>query len=159
MINASGAQVRGLTMCLSKAGVKIGNSDTKDVDIVGGGAETGVHFAINGLLYYKADAADIAITAAAVQATLTSCIYLICLNASGTLSTVKGTEVLTADITAQKKVLTFPQPVVNTCVIGYVRVDVATGYTFTAGTTDFDASGITDTFVDLATLPVTPLTS
>jgi len=158
MINGSGEMIRGGTLCLSKAGLKIGNSDTKDVDIAAPNG-AGVDFCINGINYHKADAADIAITAGDVVAALYSVILLVCLDSSGTLSTVRGDEVLTADITSGKEPLTWPQPVDDTCPIGAVRVDVATGYTFTPGTTDFDAAGITDTYYDLFAVPDTPITS
>uniref|UniRef100_A0A6M3K2Z8 Uncharacterized protein n=1 Tax=viral metagenome TaxID=1070528 RepID=A0A6M3K2Z8_9ZZZZ len=157
MFNLNSEAVRGGTVCLSKAGLKIGNSDAKDVDIAAPNG-AGVDFAINGILYHKADAADIALTAADAQAADTSCIYLICLNSSGTLSSVKGTEVTTADITSGKTPLTFPAPTENTCPIGYVRVDTDS-VTFTAGTTELSASGVTDTYVDLFSVPTTPLTS
>lgn len=156
MLNLS-ELVRGGTVCLSKAGIKIGNSDAKDLDIAAPNG-AGVDYAINGIAYHKADAADIAITAATAQAELTSCLYLVCLNSSGTLSTVKGTEVTTADI-GVTKVLDWPSPAANTCPIAAVRVDTAEGYTFTAGTTNFSATGITDTYYDLFAVPDQPLRS
>ncbi len=148
---------KGGTMCLSKAGLAIGSGDAKDLDIAAPNG-AGVDFAINGILYHKADAADIAITAATAQAVSTSCIYLVTLNASGTLATVKGTEVLTADIGVTKK-LDWPEPAADTCPIGAVRVDTNASTTFTAGTTNFSAAGITDTYYDLFCVPDTPLTS
>lgn len=148
--------IRGGTLCLSKAGLKIGNSAAAAVDIAAPNG-AGVDFAINGKLYHKADAADIALTAATAQAALTSCLYLVCLNASGTLSSVKGTEVLTADITAGKSPLAWPMPVDDTCPIGAIRVDTAAGYTFTAGTTELSATGITDTYYDILAVPDEPI--
>ena len=150
--------VKGGTFCLSKAGLKIGNGDAKDVDIAAPNG-AGVDFCINGVLYHKADAADIPLTVHAAQAALTTCIYLVCLNASGTLSSVKGTEVLTAELTAGNKVLQFPAPVADTCPIGYVKVATAAATTFTTGTTELSAAGITDTYVDLFAIPVSPLTT
>jgi hypothetical protein len=149
--------VKGGTFCLSKAGLAIGSSDAKDLDIAAPNG-AGVDFCIDGIMYHKADAANIAITAATAQAASTSCIYLVCLNSSGTLSTVKGTEVTTANIGASAP-LKWPTPAADTCPIGAVRVDVAAGYTFTAGTTDFSATGITDTYYDLFAVPDTDLTS
>ena len=150
--------VRGGTFCLSKAGLKIGNGDAKDVDIAAPNG-AGIDFCINGVLYHKADATDIALTVHGVQAALTTCIYLVCLDAAGTLSSVKGTEVLTADLTAGTKVLQFPTPVADTCPIGYVKVATAAATTFTTGTTELSAVGITDTYVDLFAIPAAPLTS
>jgi hypothetical protein len=148
---------RGGTLCLSKAGVAIGSGDVKDLDIAAPNG-AGVDYAINGILYHKADTADIPITAAAVQADLTTCLYLVCLDSSGTLSTVKGTEVLTANLTNGTAVLRWPTPVADTCPIGAVKV-ANSGGTFTAGTTEFSAGTVTDTYYDLFTVPVAPLTS
>ncbi len=149
---------RGGTMCLAKAGVKIGNSGANDVDIAAPNG-AGVDFAIKGLLYHKADAADIAITAATVQAVATTCLYVICLNASGTLSTVKGTEVLTASLTNGTDVLCWPDVGDDVCAIGAAKVVCDATHTFTAGTTNFSATGITDTFMDFMVYPAEPLTS
>ena len=148
---------RGGTMCLSKAGLT--STPDTGVDIAGAGAETGVHFAINGILYYKADGADIAITAAVATGLLTTCIFLVCLDKDGTLSTVKGTDVLTADIASGKKVLTWPQPAEDTCPIGAFKMVVTTTYTFTAGTDELDATGCTATYCDLMCVPDQPVTS
>ena len=149
--------VRGGTFCLSKAGLKIGNSDAKDVDIAAPNG-AGVDFCINGVLYHKADAADIPLTVHAVQAVDTTCIYLVCLDVDGNLSSVKGTAVLNTELVAGSSVLQFPTPVVNTCPIGYVKVKTV-AVTFTTGTTELSASGVTDTYVDLFSVPTAPLTS
>lgn len=149
---------RGGTMCLSKAGVKIGNNGANDVDIAAPNG-AGVDFAIKGLLYHKADAEDIPITAATEQAVATKCLYVICLNASGTLSTVKGTEVPTADLTAGVDVLCWPDVGEDVCAIGAVKVECDATHTFTAGTTNFSATGITDTFYDFIVYPAEPLTA
>ena len=150
--------VRGGTFCLSKAGLKIGNGDAKDVDIAAPNG-AGVDFCINGVLYHLADGQDKPLTVHATQAALTTCIYLVCLDSAGTLSSVKGEEVLTADLTAGTKVLQFPTPVADTCPIGYVKVATAAATTFTTGTTELSAAGITDTYVDLFAIPAAPLTS
>jgi hypothetical protein len=146
---------RGGTMCFSKAGLV---STDAAIDIVAPNG-AGVDYAIGGVLYHAADQTDTAMTAAAAQAALTTCIYLVCLDSSGTLTTVKGTEVLTADIASGKSVLTWPQPAASTCPIGAIKVVCASGYTFTCGTTQVDATGITTTFVDLFCVPDAPVTA
>lgn len=150
---------RGGTLCLAKAGLAIGDTDAATLAIAAPNG-AGVDFAINGVLYHKADAADaLALTAATTQAVLTKCIYLICLNSSGTLSSVKGTEQLITDLTAGTAVLQFPDPVADTCPIGYITVSLASTATFTAGTTDLDATNVTDAYFDLMAVPVGPKTS
>lgn len=151
--------IRGGTFCLSKAGIAIGGTDTATLAIAAPNG-AGVDFAINGVAYHKADAADaLALTAATTQAVLTKCIYLICLNASGTLSSVKGTEQLVTDLTAGTAVLQFPEAVADTCPIGYITVSLASTATFTAATTGLDAANVTDAYFDLVAVPAAPLTS
>lgn len=147
--------IRGGTICLSKAGLGIAGTASKLKITAPNG--NGVDFAIEGILYHKADTDNLTVTAAAAQAALTKCLYLVCLNSSGTLSTIKGTEQLTADLTAGTEVLHWPEPGSGVCPIGAVLIETASGYTFTAGTTEFSASGITDTYYDLMTLKSGPL--
>ena len=148
---------RGGTFCLSKAGLAVGGTSTGVAIAAPNGA--GVDYCIDGVLYHKADAATVAITAAAVQPVLTTCLYLVCLNSSGTLSTVKGRAVLNADLVAGTDVLEWPEPTAGTCPIGAIKVKCESSATFTAGTTGLDAANITDTYYDLFTVPTEPLTA
>jgi len=149
---------RGGTVCLSKAGLIKHTGSVATITIAAPNG-AGVDFAINGILYHKADTTNIALTAAAVQPVLTKCLYAVCLDSSGTLSTVKGTAQLTADLTAGTKVLAWPTPTVDTCCIGALKIQCAVAATFTAGTTLLDASDLTVTYYDLFAVPVSPLTS
>jgi hypothetical protein len=88
-----------------------------------------------------------------------SCLFLICLNANGDASTVQGLAVTTADVTAGAVSLQWPSAPNNAAVIGAVRVDTNASTTFTPGTTDLGAAGITDTFFNLFSVPTAPLTA
>lgn len=149
--------VRGGTVCLSKAGLAIGSTATGLSIAAPNGA--GVDYCIDGILYHLADAATVAVTAGTAQGLLRKCIYLVCLDSSGTLSTVQGTAQLTADLTAGTATLEWPTPTADTCCIGAVKVQTASTANFTAGTTDFDASNVTTTYYDLFAVPTAPLTS
>lgn len=148
---------RAGTFTLNKAGLAVGSTSTGISHAATNGA--GLGFCIDGLIYHAADDATAAITAAAVQAVSTTCLYLICLSTAGTPSSVKGTEVLTADLTAGAAVLEWPLPLVDTCPIGVVQVATNASTTFTAGTTALDAAGITDVYLDLFSIPDRPLTA
>lgn len=148
---------RGGTLCLSNTGLAIGSTATGIAIAAPNGA--GVDFSIEGMSYHKADAATAAITAAAEQAVATTCLYLICLNSSGTVSSVKGVETLTADLTNEVGVILWPTALDGTCPIGAVRVETDSTHTFTAGTTAFSATGITDTYLNLFSVPTHPLTA
>ena len=124
------------TVCFSTAGLAEGTaSGTFQI-------ATAITYSIDGTRYTKGATDDIAFTAAAVQATDTNCIYLICLDTAGTATTVKGTAVAAAAKAA------IPAPTAGTCPIGFVHIATASAATFTAGTTDLAAANVTDTFVD-----------
>lgn len=147
---------RGGTACFGKASLAIGSTATGISIASLSGA--GIYYAINGVMYYKADAATAAVTVHDAQAADTKCIYLVCLDSSGTVSSVKGTEVLSTALAAGTAVLEFPTPVADTCPIGYftmTTVDV----TFTTGTDNLTASGCTAAYADLHRIPAAPLTS
>ena len=148
---------RGGTFCLSSAGLAIGSTKSQVAIAAPNGA--GVDFCIGGVMYHKADAASSAITAAAVQPVLTTCLYLVCLNSSGTVSTVKGTAVLNAALAAGAAVLEWPTPAAGTCPIGALKVKCENAATFTANTTLHDATGVTVTYYNLFTVPTAPLTA
>ena len=148
---------RGGTFCLSNAGLAIGSTASQIAIAAPNGA--GVDYCIKGISYHKADAASSAITAAAVQPVLTTCLYLVCLNSSGTVSTVKGTAVLNAALAAGAAVLEWPTPAAGTCPIGALKVKCENAATFTANTTLHDATGVTVTYYNLFTVPTAPLTA
>jgi hypothetical protein len=156
MFNIDDTALRGGTVCLSKAGLGEGTNATTIKIAAPNGA--GVDFAIDGVLYHKADADNIDPTACDEQADETTCLYLVTLNASGTVDTVKGTEVDSDELSAGNVVLHWPAPAADTCPIGAIKV-ATDGAAFTMATTDLGAATVTDTYYDLLAVPVAPLTS
>jgi hypothetical protein len=154
MLNLS-EQARGGTFCTTKAGLAVGGTAThmRTNDPSGAGY---TNYCIKGILYSVVDADDNIHFTAASQAASTTCLYLVCVDSSAAFTTVKGTEVTTADLTAGKVVLEWPVPTDGTCPIGAVKV-VATSV-FTAGTTAL-GTGNTATYYDLFAVPDTPITS
>ena len=159
MLNASGQNLKGGTGCLNKAGLGIGSTPAELSIAAPNGA--GVDYMIDGYAYHLADDGTVVMTAMAVQAVSTSCLYLVMLDSSGTLSTVKGTERLTVDITSGKYPLEWPQVnAVTKAAIGAFRVDTDGSTTFTGATTDLDDGGVTDTYYDFGIgVPDNPITS
>lgn len=149
---------RGGTMCLSKAGLAIASSDKAKL-YMNAPNGAGVDFAINGTLYHKTTANELAVTAAVIQPALYTCLYLVMLSTSGTVTTLKGTQVLTAGLSAEDEVLKLPQATADTCPIGYFKVVTAGTATYTAATTGLNDSDVTTTYVDLMTIPPSPVTS
>lgn len=115
-------------------------------------------YAINGQMYAKAITNNIALTAAPLQADLTTAIYVLALDAAGALTSYQGIPQLTSDLAAGNKVLQWPTYPTTVAPIGYMKV-VLSGGTFTAGTTALNAAGVTATFVDLFQVPPAPLLS
>lgn len=150
-------QLEGVTACFSSAGLAEGTNAATIKIVAPNGA--GIDFAINGILYHKADTDNIAMTALTAQAVLTTCLYGIDINSSGDVSLVKGEEVLNADLTSGEAVLQPPAPVADKCRIGLLKVKCENAATFTSGTTDLSATDITDTFYNVCGGLVRPLTS
>ena len=147
----------GFTGCFTKAGLGIGSTPAELSIAAPNGA--GVDFAIDGYAYHLADDATVAMSAMSVQAASTSCLYLVELDSSGTLSTKKGKEELTADL-GVSATLQWPSPSEDKCPIGGFKVALNSSTTFTGATTDLDASGVTDTYYDfMGGIPNTPVTS
>lgn len=151
---------KGGSFCLSKAGLAIGDGAKTGTNSFAAPNGAGIDFCIDGIMYHKADAATVApFTAAAQQAVLTKCLYLVCIDSAGAITTVKGDEVLTADLVAGTKVLRWPALPANKAPVGAVKITLASTATFTAGTTALDATNVTATYYDLFAVPTASLTS
>ena len=87
----------------------------------------------------KAITDNIAMTACTAQAASTFCYYLVSINAAGTITTTKGTNDTYA----------LPATPSGNVPIGAFKIVTAAGTTFTSGTTDLSAAGITATFYDM----------
>lgn len=150
----------GFTGCVSKAGLGIGSTADELSTTSPNGA--GFDYAIKGIAYHKAESANIddVPLVLSTQAADTTCLYLVQINAAGTLSVVKGEEVLNTDLVAGNKVLHWPRPTSDDyCPVGAFKVKTV-AVTFTAGTTNLDADGVTDTYYDfIGGMPSAPLTS
>jgi hypothetical protein len=148
--------VRGGTLCFANAGLAIGSTVQK-AKILSPDGE-GVHYAINGIMYHKADTDDAIVFTGLTQADDTCCLYLVCLNSAGTVSVVQGTAVDRLALAAGSVALQWPTPAANTCPIGAIRID-NDGAAFTGATTGLNAATVTDTYYNLFTVPTTPLTA
>ena len=148
-------QIRGLTLHTGNSALALGDGAS-----TGPATVVATTFSINGITKSRAGAAtNLPFTAATAQGLLTKCLYLVCTSLTGTITTVKGTAVLTADLVAGTKVLQWPTALADTCVLGAVKIETTTTYDFTPGTTALDATGITETYYDLCSVPAAPSTS
>ena len=99
-------------------------------------------FSIAGQLYLKAATNNIAMTAAAQQAISTFCLYLVTMDSAGTVTITKGAELGT-------DTAVLPARPANNAVVAAFKVATDGATTFTSGTTDLGAAGITATYYDL----------
>jgi len=150
---------KGGTFCFSKAGLAIGDGAKTGISLAST-VGTGIDYCIDGIMYNVADSAtNKPFTADTVQAVLTKCLYLVVVDSAGTVTTIKGTAVLSADLTAGTKVLKWPELPANKAPLGAVKIALASTATFTPGTTALDATNVTATYYDLHSVPTAPLTS
>jgi len=103
-------------------------------------------FVIDGKIYTKAATDNITVTAGAEQAVSTFCKYLVSIIADGTVTVTKGTDAATSALAL------LPALPASSAPLGYVEIETDASTTFTAGTTNFSAAGITDTYVDLSSV-------
>lgn len=147
----------GGTFCLSKAGLAEGTNANTIKTAAPNGA--GIDFCIKGVLYHLADGDNIAMTACTQQAALTTCLYTISVNSSGTVTITKGDEVLTAALGDGNTSISWPAPPAANCVIGGMKIVCNNAATFTSGSTDLGATDVVDTFYDFFALPGTVVAS
>lgn len=108
---------------------------------------TAFDYVCDGITYTKAITDNIAMTVCDEQAVSKACMYLVSINKTGTVQMTKGTEVATTIV-----------PELPSCPSGFAPVAsikiVTDGVTtFTSGTTDLSAAGITKTIAQLYLTP------
>ena len=163
---------RGLTMAFNSGGLAEGtNANTIQI-------ATAINYAIDGRFYSKSITDNIAISysgptvyqaaAGGIQAVNggftggvngSTRIYGIFLDTAGAVSILPGPIVDSVELAAGRVALQWPDAPVGLCPIGGLRIALTAGTTFTPGGTDLSASGVTDTFYNLADMPANPLTA
>ena len=105
-------------------------------------------FTNNGVFKSKAATDNLAFSTGTALAASQACLFAVWINTSGTVTTTQGPIVAAGD----------PCPVpgqstVNVTLVGLIKVTTDSSTTFTPGTTDLGASGITDVFYDCMDMP------
>lgn len=131
----------GGNMVIGKAGLAEG-TNANTIKTV-----TAVVFTIDGKYYSKSATDNIAMTALAAQAADTTALYAVWINSSGTVSLTKEKEVLSTAISNGQTALPTVAPRVDYALLGLMKI-VTVAVTFTSGSTDLSASGVTATFID-----------
>lgn len=86
-------------------------------------------------------------------------LYGIYLDTSGAVSILPGPIVDSAELAAGRVALPFPDAPNGVCPTAVLRVAVTSGTNFTPGSVDLSASGVTASFINVATTPANPLTA
>lgn len=102
-----------------------------------------VDFTIDGKMYTKAITDNIAITAGEVQSADTYRKYLVSIVAAGTVTVTGGVEAATSALAL------LPDLPADSAPLGYFEIQTV-AVTYTPGTTDNSAAGITDTYQDMS---------
>jgi len=157
-MNSTLAIPRGFTGCLTFVGLGIGS--TPEELSLASTVGTGFDYAIDGICYHGDDDASTASIPAVTldtQAADTTCLWLVQINAGGTVSMVKGTDVLNTDIDNGRVALDWPEPDADNCPIGAVKVKTV-GTAFIPDTDSFAESWVTDVYYNFAGgMPSRPL--
>lgn len=119
-----------------------------------------ITYVVDGVFKSKGATDNVAFSSGhSVVAASSSCLFLVCLDGSGNFSTAQGKAALTAAVTAGTASLQWPSAPADVAVVGAIRVDTNGSTTFTPGSTDLGAAGVTDTYYDLFAVPTKPLTA
>lgn len=145
---------RGGIFCLTNPAIIIDASAKADAEVT---AAT-LNYCINSNLYtFTSGDGDIPLEVAQNLAALSIGLYLVCVDSSGTVSIVNGSQELIADFDAGVP-LAWPQPTVDTCPIGGFTIKNEAATEFIGGTTELDATDVTFVAYNLFTVPPEPVT-
>ena len=105
-------------------------------------------FTNNGVFKSKAATDNLTLSTGTALAASQACLFAVWINASGTVTTTQGPIVAAGDPCPVPS-----QTTAGTTLIGLIKVTTDSSTTFTPGTTDLGASGVTDTYSDCMDMP------
>lgn len=114
-----------------------------------------INFIINGIFYAKTAAAAGAFSTDAtvyIQPVSTTGYYIVALNAAGTFKTIPGRN---GNVVEGPTYGFLPDIADTLCPVGIIKVVTDSTHTFTPGTTNLDAAGLTVTYTDISVIPAT----
>jgi len=105
-------------------------------------------FTNNGVFKSKAATDNLTLSTGTALAASQACLFAVWINASGTVTTTQGPIVAAGDPCPVPS-----QTTAGVTLVGLIKITTDSSTTFTPGTTDFSASGITDAFFDCMDMP------
>jgi len=135
-------QIRVVSGLLNMSNGKAGLTEGTDAATLK--TATAVDFCIDGVPGVQKAATDnIAMTACATQVKSSYCKYLVTIAIGGAITVTKGNDAATAALALM------PARPVGGAPIGFFQILTDAATTFTSGTTDLGAAGITETYGDM----------
>lgn len=137
LANVVGAQ------CLTAAGLAAGTTTSKVK------SANAVDYTIDGKIYEKAASDPLDTPTGSQQGNDTKALYLFSIDSGGTVSCTQSAIVGSSDS------VEYPDLPSGEAPIGAIKVETDSNTTFTPGTTNLGASGVTTTYIDLNRVPTT----
>lgn len=129
------------TRCYTKAVAAIGSAAAKVK------TTAAISYSINGIMYTKGATDDLWVLSGKTVPASSTCYFLLCLDATGASVVVQGTSTGHGEIPKTSGIPT-------ACPIAELKVVTSAAGTFIPGTTELSAAQVTDTYTDLACIPV-----
>lgn len=144
---------RGGNRTFDKAGLTIGT------DVAKFKTAATVDFTINGYMYNKGATDNIAFSSGhTALGNNEVCMFAVWLNTGGSFSTTQGPVVSQTDVTNGKNAVRMPDVIDDKALVGLIKVKTAIA-TFTPGTTNLNATNVTNTYYDVSLMPVNVITA
>jgi hypothetical protein len=105
-------------------------------------------FTSNGVFKSKGATDNLTFSTATALGNSQACLFAVWINASGTVTTTQGPIVAAGDPCPVPS-----QTTAGTTLVGLIKVTTSSSGTFTAGTTDLSASGVTGAYYDCMDMP------
>lgn len=135
--NVNNLMDRAQSQCLANGGLRIEPTGSTTAEIA-----NAIYAIANGVLVTKTAGTDMAALPTGTITGGKENVYCFFISQGGTLTCKAGTMASTL------ATVTLPTPTANAAMIGMMRVQMAAGGTFTAGTTALDAGSVTAAFIN-----------
>lgn len=144
---------RGGQATYSKVGLTLGTDVAKFKTVAT------ADFSIDGIIYNKGATDNIAFSSGhTALGNNQACTFGVWLDTGGNFTTTQGAVVSQADVTNGVAAVPMPDVVDNKAFVGLIKVKTAIA-TFTPGTTNLNATNVTNTYFDCNAIPTKPITS
>lgn len=115
-------------------------------------------YSVDGVFYSKAATDNLPFSAGhTALGNSEVCLFGVWVDAAGAITTSQGKIVSATALSNGTVALEMPDPVADKALVGLIRVETGASATFTPGSTDLGAAGITDTYYNTTVRPAKAL--